>query len=104
MVNDSPHVSARTILQWALQLYRAGIKEAAGVQLEFAPEGGFVTSTTMRFGVILHDETREIVVLCGHCSADLSGPIQVQYYQPGLWCTELYRAAVLHFDDPENDE
>ena len=104
MVNGSPHVSARTVLRWALQLYRAGIKDAAGMTLEFEPQTSFVTSATLRFGVILRDDHREIVVLCGSCSTDLSGPIQVQYYQPGLWCADLHRAAIMNYDDPENDE
>jgi hypothetical protein len=101
-VEMSPHVSARQILKWILPFYRAGTKEVAGVHLDLypyhTPTGGFLT-----FMLSLEAGPHAMVVLYGECREDLSGPVQIQGYHPGLWCSDLHRAAILAYDDSEDE-
>jgi hypothetical protein len=102
MVGDSPHVSAKQILRWIIPFYRSGVKEVGGIRLDLhpyqTPMGGFLT-----FMLSLEAGPHAVVVLHGECREDLAGPIQINGYQPGLWTADLYRAAIMNFDDPEDE-
>jgi len=101
-VEISPHVSPKQILKWIIPFYRAGTKEVAGVHFDIhpyhTPTGGFLT-----FMLSLAAGQHEMVVLFGECREDLSGPIVVQGYFPGIWCSDVHRAAILAYGDPEDE-
>jgi hypothetical protein len=102
MVGSSPHVGPRTVLTWALALYKAGVKEAGGVELDFRRyESGLGRS--FAFTLTIKASEYQTVVCCGHCREDMAGPIQINLYQPGLWTADLHRGAIMNYDDPEDE-
>ncbi len=102
MVQETAHVSAKQILKWVLPFYHAGAKEVAGVHFDihpcYDPMGG-----TLSVVLSLEAGPHNLVVLLCECRADLSGPIVVQGYAPGVWCSDLHRAAILAYDDYDDE-
>jgi hypothetical protein len=102
MVGASPHVGPRTVLTWAWALYKVGVKEAGGIALDFRRfESGLGPS--FAFALTITANEYQTVVCSGQCKEDVAGPIQINLYQPGLWTADLYRAAILAADDPEDE-
>jgi hypothetical protein len=103
IVETSPHVSAKQVVRWVLPFYQSGEREVVGIRLDvhpcYDPSGGSVR-VVLSLPVA---EGREMIVL--HCEgrADLSGPLQINGYVPGLWTADLHRAAILAYDDQEDD-
>jgi hypothetical protein len=100
VIQESPHVSPRQVARWVLQLWRAGVRQASGLMLDVRPHASPL-GTTMAVSVILADAGREIVVMAGLCRDDLTGPLQINLYQPGLWTADLHREAILNYDNEE---
>src|SRR5260370_2518178 len=86
-VETSPHVSARQVVRWALQLYRHGIREVPGLTLEFNPYSAGL-GAAYSFAIILQANGHETVGMCGFCQEDLS-PMQVNVFCPGTWCCDF---------------
>jgi len=103
MVRETVHVSAKQILKWIMPFYRAGVHEVAGLLIEAHP---YHTSMAGFLTVVLTLPVaggREMIVL--HCEAreDLSGPVVVQGYAPGVWTADLHLEAILAYDDSEDE-
>ena len=102
VVETSPHVSARQVLRWVLLLSRNGVREAAGISLDIRPYPSPL-GTSLAFGLNMQVGDSQTVVMHGQCRDDLAGPIQINGYVPGLWTADLHRAAIMNFDDPEDE-
>ena len=100
-IETSPHVSARQVVRWALQLYKHGIREIAGLTLEFSPYAA--TASAHSFAIILQTSAGETVAMAGYCQEDLN-PLRVNLFCPGTWCADLCRAAILDSDNPQDEE
>src|SRR5712691_10027430 len=102
VVEKSKQVSALQVLRWVLLLYRNGVREAAGISLDIRPYPSPL-GTSLAFGLNMQVGDYQTVVMHGQCRDALSGPLQINGYVLGLWTADLHRAAILAYDDPEDE-
>jgi hypothetical protein len=93
-----PHVRGATALRWVIGLHEQGVQDVSDMFLDVQTSIDQMHGQVYEVEVLLRNGHS---VLRGECLADGSVPATVRFYAPGSWTAELYRQAILAYDNEE---